>query len=351
MKERYTNMAVKIKAVQIEKPEVLKIIEMDKPSIDEKNNVLVKIKASGICGSDVGIYHGTNAAATYPRVIGHEIVGEVVETGFGASKVKVGDRVIIDQVTACGHCYACRIGRPNVCQHLAVRGVHIDGGYREYMAVPDTDCYILPDFLRYEDAVLIEPTTIAVQACSRAELKAEDELLILGSGALGSRMLSIARLYGCRIIVADVVDEKLAEARENGADYTINLLKENIVEKCKEYTTDGYGPTVSIDCACTKDSLGTLLEVTGNAGRVITMGFSVAPTEVTQFKITSKELDVRGSRLQNRKFQEVIDLVNSGKVDLDHKISHTFKFTDAQKAFDFNDTHDPSIRKIVLTMD
>ena len=215
----------------------------------------------------------------------------------------------------------------------------------------EKDCYILPDFLRYEDAVLIEPTTIAVQACSRAQLNAEDELLIMGCGALGSRMLSIAKLHGCKIIVADVVDEKLAEAKQNGADYTVNLLKEDLAEKCKEYTTDEYGPTVSIDCACTKDSLGTCIKVTGNAGRVITMGFSVAPTEVTNFGITSKELDIRGSRLQNRKFQEVIDLVNAGKVDLDHKISHTYHFTDAQAAFDFNDTRDPSIRKIVLTMD
>ena len=341
----------KIKAVQIVKPEELRIIEMDMPRIDEKNNVLVKIRAAGICGSDVGIYHGTNAAATYPRVIGHEMVGEVVETGPSAKKVKVGDRVIIDQVTACGHCYACRHGRPNVCQHLAVRGVHIDGGYREYMAVPDVDCYLLPDKLRYEDAVLIEPTTIAIQACSRAQIEAEDEVLIMGYGALGSRMLSIAKLSGAKIIVADVVDDKLQEALASGAHHTINLLKENIDERVKALTTDAYGTTLAIDCACTKDSLGTLIRVAGNASRVITMGFSVAPTEVTNFGITSKELDIRGSRLQNRKFQTAIDLINEGKVDLDHKISHTFPLLEAQKAFDFNDTRDPSIRKIVLTLD
>ena len=147
------------------------------------------------------------------------------------------------------------------------------------------------------------------------------------------------------------MDEKLQEALDAGADYAINLLKENIDEKIKEYTTDGYGTTLAIDCACTKDSLGTLIRVAGNASRVITMGFSVAPTEVTQFGITSKELDIRGSRLQNRKFQEAIDLINAGKLDLDHKISHTFHFLDAQKAFDFNDSRDPSIRKIVLTFD
>ncbi len=339
----------KMKGIQIVKPEELRVIEMDVPQLDDANNVLVKIRAAGICGSDVGIYHGTNAAATYPRVIGHEMVGEVVQTTATAKKVKVGDRVIIDQVTSCGHCWACRHDRPNVCQQLKVRGVHIDGGYREYMAVPDADCYLLPDDLRYEDAVLIEPTTIALQACSRAQIAPDDEVLILGVGALGSRMLSIAKLSGAKIIVADVVDERLQEALENGADHAVNLLKEDLDAKLKEYTSDAYGPTLSIDCACTKDSLGTLIRVTGNAGRIITMGFSVSPTEVTNFGITSKELDIRGSRLQNKKFQSAIDLIREGKIDLDHKTSHTFPFLEAQKAFDFVDSRDPSIRKIVLT--
>lgn len=341
----------KMKGIQIVKPEQLRVIEMDVPVLNDTNNVLVKIKAAGICGSDVSIYHGTNAAATYPRVIGHEMVGEVVQTTATAKKVKVGDRVIIDQVTSCGHCWACRHNRPNVCQQLRVRGVHIDGGYREYMAVPDTDCYLLPDSLRYEDAVLIEPTTIALQACDRAQITPDDEVLILGVGALGTRMLSIARLSGAKIIVADVVEERLQEALENGAAHAINLTKEDLDERLKAYTTDGYGPTLSIDCACTKDSLGNLIRVSGNAGRIITMGFSVAPTEVTNFGITSKELDIRGSRLQNKKFQSAIDLIREGKIDLDHKISHTFHFLEAQKAFDFNDTRDPSIRKIVLTFD
>ena len=340
-----------MKGVQIVKPEELRIIETDIPEIDAKNNVLVKIRAAGICGSDAGIYHGTNAAATYPRIIGHEMVGEVVEAGPTAKKVKAGDRVIIDQVTSCGRCWACRHNRPNVCRNLLVRGVHIDGGYREYLAVPDTDCYLLPEGLRYEDAVLIEPTTIALQACARAEIAPDDEVLILGAGALGARMLSIAKLSGAKIIAADVAAGRLQEALENGADYAVNVAEEDLAEKLSEYTTDGYGPTLSIDCACTKDSLGTLIRVTGNAGRIITMGFSVAPTEVTNFGITSKELDIRGSRLQNRKFQAAIDLIREGKLDLNHKISHTFHFLDAQKAFDFNDSRDPSIRKIVLTFD
>ncbi len=339
-----------MKAVQIVKPNELKIIDVEKPVIDEKNNVLIQMTAAGICGSDVGIYHGTNAAATYPRIIGHEMVGRVAQVGENVSGLKAGDRVIVNQVTSCGHCYPCKIGRGNVCDHLAVRGVHIDGGYRQYMAVPEADCYLLPDFLSDTDAIMIEPTTIAIQSCNRAELTKDDMLLIFGSGALGSSILKIARLICSHIIVADILDDKLEAAKENGASYTINVLKEDLVEKVKEYT-EGHGATVSIDAACTKDSLIQLLKATGNAGRVMTMGFSVAPTEINQFLITSKELDVRGSRLQNKKFGEAIKLIEEGKLDLNGTVSHTFPLLKAQEAFDFVDSHDPSIRKIALTFD
>ena len=339
-----------MKAVQIVKPGELKVIDIEKPVLDEENNVIVKMTAAGICGSDVGIYHGTNAAATYPRIIGHEMVGVVAETGPSVEKLKVGDRVIVNQVTSCGHCYPCRKGRGNVCDHLKVRGVHIDGGYREFIAVPEADCYILPESISDRDAVMIEPTTIAIQSCTRAELEKDDMLLIYGSGALGSSILKIARQICDHIIVADIQDDKLETAKANGAKYTINVLNEDLVEKVKEYT-HMHGATVSIDAVCNKDSLIRLLNATGNAGKVITMGFSTAPTEINQFAITAKELDVRGSRLQNKMFGKAIDMIHEGRLDLTGSVSHTFPLTKAQEAFDFVDSHDPSIRKIILTFD
>lgn len=339
-----------MKAIQIVKPGELKIIDMEKPHIDDKNNILVKMRAAGICGSDVGIYHGTNAAATYPRVIGHEMVGVVEEIGSNVKNLKVGDRIIVNQVVSCGDCYPCRHNRGNVCDHLEVRGVHRDGGYREYMAVPEEDCYILPDNLSDADAVMIEPTTIAIQSLSRAEIEDDDTIFIIGCGALGSSILRIARLTNAKIIVGDIVDEKLNDALNKGAHYAVNLSHDDFEQKIKEYS-NGRGPTVTIDAACTKDSLMNAIKVTGNAGRVITMGFSISPTEVNQFLITSKELDVRGSRLQNKKFGEAIKLINEGKIDLSGAVSHTFNYLDAQKAFDFIDSKDYSIRKIALLFD
>lgn len=339
-----------MKAVQVVSPNELRVIDVDKPVIDQENNVLVRMTAAGICGSDVGIYHGTNAAATYPRIIGHEMVGVVEEAAGDAAGLKPGDRVIINQVTSCGHCYPCSKGRGNVCDNLKVRGVHIDGGYREYIAVPARDCYLLPDSISDQDAVMIEPTTIAIQSCTRAELEQEDMLLLYGAGALGSSILRIARQLCGHIIVADIMDDKLEEARQAGAKYTINARTEDFQAKVMEYTK-GRGATVSIDAACVKDSLLMLLQATGNAGRVITMGFSTAPTEVNQFLITSKELDVRGSRLQNKMFGKAIEMIKAGTLDLTGSISHTFPLAEAQKAFDFVDSRDPSIRKIVFTFD
>lgn len=339
-----------MKAVQIIQPGKLQIIEVPKPHIDDKNSVLIKITAAGICGSDIGIYHGTNAAAIYPRIIGHEIVGVVEQIGSSVHTLSIGDRVIVNQVKSCGHCYPCTINRPNVCDALQVRGVHIDGGFQEFIAVQDSDCTILPSSISDIDAVMIEPATIAIQACSRAELQQDDMLLLLGSGALGSSILKIARLFCDTIIVADINEEKLAVALNNGASHVINVLKEDLVNKTKEYTK-GHGSTVSIDAVCNKISLISLLQATGNAGRVITMGFSVAPIEINQFVITSKELDVRGSRLQNNMFGKAIELINEGKLDISHSVSHTFPLIEAQKAFDFIETNDSSIRKIVLKFD
>lgn len=340
-----------MKALQILEPEKLKIIDMDMPKLDQVNNVLVKIKAVGLCGSDVGIYHGENAAATYPRVFGHEIVGEVVEIGPAAQKVKVGDRVIVDQVINCGHCWACRHDRPNVCSELHVRGVHVDGGMREYMTVPDKDCYLLPEMLSDTEAVMIEPTTIAVQICSRAQVAEDDMVMIIGAGVLGKSILRIAKLLRPeKLIVVDVDDQKLKECLEMGATDVINSHTEDLMTRSRELT-GGYGPSVVMNAAFFKGSLLSACQVAGNAARVMVLGFSVAPDEINQFVVTSKELDLRGSRLQNRKFQEVIDLINSGEINLRGSISHTFHFLDAQKAFDFNDTRDPSIRKIAFTFD
>ncbi|MDR3167134.1 MAG: alcohol dehydrogenase catalytic domain-containing protein [Treponema sp.] len=338
-----------MKQLLTEKPKVLRMIDTEPPGIEGPRDVLVKMKAAGICGSDMHIYHGTSPVATYPRVMGHEIVGVVVETGRDVTRVKAGDPVIIDQIVSCGECYPCKIGRPNICCNLKVRGVHIDGGYREYISAGEEAMHPLPPGLSFTDAVMIEPMSIAFQACSRAEITREDTVFILGAGALGKSLIKAALLTGATLIVADVADRRLDEARELGVNLVINSGKEDLAAKLGEYTR--WGPTVSIDGAGFPGSLPLLTDLTCNAGRVITMAFLEEPSPVAQFKITAKELDVRGSRLQNNKFEEVISAYRTGKIKIEGQVSHVFPFRDAIKTFERINSGDPEISKAVLSFE
>ena len=202
--------------------------------------------------------------------------------------------------------------------------------------MPDKDCYLVPEGLTDPEAVMIEPTTIGENCCSRAEIASDDAVLVFGCGSLGASILRIAKLYKpAKLIAADIDDVKLQEALAIGATDI----------------TGGYGVTVAIDCAFIHQSMLLLTEACGNAARVMSMGFEVDPIPVNPFWITSKELDIRGSRLQNRKFQLVIDRINAGEVDLKGSVSHIFPMTEAQKAFDLAMSGDPSYRKAVLTFD
>ena len=332
------------------KPMDLVCQEVDIPKIQNSKDVLVKVKAAGICGSDVHIYHGTSPVATYPRVMGHEVVGIIEEVGNEVTKVKKGDHVIVDQINSCGKCYPCSIGRPNICCHLQVRGVHIDGGYREYLAAPEDAMHIIPESIPFSDAIMIEPLSIAFQARSRAQVVDNDIIFILGAGALGKSMIKAMALTKATIISADIDDSKLEEAKKLGAHHTVNVKKENMIEAVRKLS-GGYGPTVSIDAAGLSTSLADLAEVTVNAGRVITMAFLEEPSQIAIFKITAKELDIRGSRLQNNKFVEVIDAVKNGLIDIGGLVSHKIPFEKTKEAFELIDSKDTSVKKIALIFD
>ena len=337
-----------MKALMLNEPKDIKIVELPSVKLNDENEILIKVKAAGICGSDISIYNGHSPVATYPRILGHEVVGVVDQIGSAVTKFKVGDHVIVKQTESCGVCYACQHGRDNVCIDLKVRGVNIDGGYREYITVPETSAYVIPKTLDFKTAVLIEPFTIAFQACSRGRLKSDDTLLVYGAGALGSSVIQVAKSFGATIITVDIDDEKLEKAEELGASYTINGKNQDVKEELKKIT-DNYGPTICIDTVCNSKSVELLIDVVGNAGRVVLMGFDMNPSEIPQFKITAREIDVVGSRLQHNKFEKVIELFANKKIDPKDAISHVFHFEEIDKAMEVVESK--KFRKIILTFD
>lgn len=206
-----------MKAVVVEKPEKITVVERDIPEITD-NQVLLKVKAAGICGSDVGIYHGKNAFATYPRVVGHEFVGEVVKVGSKVTNAVVGDHIAVDPVVSCGHCYACKIDRHNVCKSLEVMGVHRDGGYQEYVAVDQEQLNQLPKDIPWEIAATVEPFSIGAQVAHRGRLTEDDTVLICGAGPIGLIILQVAKMKGAKVAILDIVESRLKKAKELGCE-------------------------------------------------------------------------------------------------------------------------------------
>lgn len=337
-----------MKAILVSEAMKIEVVEKEKPLINNSNEVLIKVKAAGICGSDMHIYHGTNPLATYPRIIGHEFVGEIIEIGEDVRSVDVGDRVAIEPIFFCGECYACRSGRHNVCEQLEVMGVHRDGGFQEYVVVPENKAHKFADHISWENAVLIEPFTIAAQSTSRGDVREGDVVFISGAGPIGLTILQYSIYKGAKCIVVDLDESRLKTAKELGAEYTINPSKEDVVKKVFE-VTNGVGANVSIDAVCIKQTFEQAIKVTSAAGRVVVLGFTDETSDIPQLPITKSELAILGSRLQADKFPEVINLFNEGKLNSDILISHKFEFKDIDKAIKTIENEDIETRKVILT--
>lgn len=206
-------------SVVIEKPGQLVIQQRPMPQ-PAANEVRVKIKFAGICGSDVHIYHGHNPFARYPRVIGHEFFGVIDQVGSDVDPQRIGERVAVDPVVSCGHCYPCSIGRPNVCTELQVIGVHRDGGFSDYACAPARNAYHIPDSISDRHAAMVEPFTIGANITAHLQPTANDIALIYGAGPMGLTVIQTLKgVYGVKqVIVTDRISERLVMAQENGAD-------------------------------------------------------------------------------------------------------------------------------------
>lgn len=339
-----------MKAVQIPSKMEMEVIDIEKPVISNPDEVLVKVKRVGICGSDMHIYHGTNPLATYPRIVGHEVAGEVVEVGSNVSGIKLGDHVVVEPIRYCGECYACRKGRHNVCQSLSVFGVHEDGGLREFFVLPEKQLHVVDSSLEWDEIVLAEPYTIGAQAVWRGAVEEEDTVFIQGSGPIGICILKMAKLQGARVIISDLKQERLAFAKENGADEIIHAAEESVEERVMELT-NGEGPNVVIDAVCLPSTFELGVNLVSPAGTVVVLGFDERPSSIPQLPITKKEVTIVGSRLQTNQFEKVVSLLNVEKLQSNGFITHHFPISEVQEAFRYVEKNPDQVRKAVIVFD
>jgi L-gulonate 5-dehydrogenase len=333
-------------AVIVEKPHVLKLAE-EVPSAPGEGEVAVRVERAGICGSDQHILHGANPFAVYPRVIGHEMAGLIEAIGPGVTGLAVGQRVVVDPIVACGKCFCCRKGRPNVCARLKVFGVHLDGFFQNRMVVPAANAVVVPAGIPADLAALAEPLSVAANVLLRTGCDADDVVLVYGAGTAGLTVVQVARLHGARCIVVDPDTARLARAEAFGAAAVIDPARTDVAAAVAG-ELDGLGPSVVIDAAGVPALLAEACRVAAPGGRIGLLGFSTEPSPVVQKDIVGKELTLVGSRLNRRLLAQVVGWLAEGRLRPAAMITQTFPARDVAAAFDLVDRHPQQTIKVQL---
>ena len=336
-----------MKAIKVIEPFKVEIVDVPKPEIKNDDDVIVRITSGGICGSDIGIYNGTNSLATYPRLIGHEFGGIVTETGKDVTSVKAGDKVAVDPVISCGHCYACRIGRHNVCSTLEVMGVHRDGGFAEFVCAPEANIHKFHKDFDESFLGLVEPFTIGVEINRRGQITKGDKVLIMGSGPIGIAAMQVAKRNGAEVIMTDLVKERLDKALSMGADEVVLVSEENLEERLLKFT-DGEGIPVIVDTVCIPSSFEQSVQLACPAGRIVVLGLKNVPSQITMADITKKELTIAGSRLNNNCFDEVIAGFEDGTLHPEQLMTKSYNYKDIMEALTMITEHPQDVLKLVL---
>jgi L-gulonate 5-dehydrogenase len=322
-----------MKAIEISGIQEVTLIEKDEPAISTPNEVIVKVKAVSICGTDVHTFQGEHPFVKPPVVVGHECCGEIVKCGRSVRDFTSGDRVAIDPVFGCGTCRACRSGRANACAAVKCRGVHVEGAMQEYFKIRDCDVHKLPDSV--EDLALgavVEPMSIGAQACWRGSVGEDQVVLVFGAGPIGIAVMLNAHCLGARCILVDVKEDRLQRATELGALGTFQATDPELKYKILGLT-DGEGPHVTCDAVGHPAIFEQCIDLVAPTGSVILLGMDGRPNEVTELQIFRKEMTVVGSRMNSNMFPTILDRVARGQMQLEHLVSHRFAVNQATEAF------------------
>jgi len=303
-----------MKTVLLKQPGEIQISEIAETK-RQAGQVLIKVRSAGICGSDIGAYKGTNPLVSYPRVIGHEIAGEVLEVPEEEVELKIGDRVILEPYVYCGTCYPCSIGHTNCCENLTVRGVHIEGGMAEFVSHPRHLMHKVPDSIPWHLVPMAEPLVISMHALRQTKVKAGEHVVITGAGQIGLLAAQYALTLGAIPVVVDPVDERLALAKALGVTHTINPVSTNAVDAIK-VLTKGRMAEVIIEASGAEPAIRGAIDYVAYAGRIALVGWPKNDIPLPTAMITKKELTICGSRNSVGQFPESLRLIAEGKVNV-----------------------------------
>jgi L-iditol 2-dehydrogenase len=331
----------------------LEFIDVIKPQLKEDTDVLLKLAAVGVCGSDIHYYETGRVgsqAVIYPYIIGHECSAAVAQIGKAVKNIKVGDVVAVEPTVVCRKCDQCRMNRENTCRNIKFLGTpgQGDGCLCEYMVMPAENCFVVTGKLSPVQAALCEPFSIGIYSVKQGQGPYSDKIAILGSGPIGLSCMTAARLQGVKkVYMTDKLDYRLVAAKKYGADWTGNPDKSDIVEQISKLEPGGVD--VVYECAGQQSALDEGIELLRPGGRLVIVGI---PREnrisLSIDKTRRKEITIINIRRQNHCIEDAVKFLVTGKTNLDYMVTHKFAFRDSAKAFELVAGYKDDVIKAII---
>ncbi len=340
-----------MRQVVLSAPKQFEVREVPVPEITE-TQVLIRVRAVGICGSDIHAYYGEHPFITCPVVLGHEATGEVVKTGKKVENIQPGDRVIYRPQKICGECSLCREGRYNVCKKLEVWGCQDTGASSEYYAVEKELVYKIPDHTGYGEGTIIEPLAVGVHAVKRGVSGVKGKKVwVIGAGTIGNVVAQSAKGLGAAaVMVTDVSDYKLEMAKKCGIDYPVNIKNEDAAQVMREKFGED-GADVVYECSANEKALNQALDIVRKGINIVIVGVYGNRAAVNLANVQDREYSLVGTLMYTEEdYLEAIGLVRGGKVDLKALISKEFPLEQTAEAYQYIEEHKDDVQKVILNV-
>jgi 2-desacetyl-2-hydroxyethyl bacteriochlorophyllide A dehydrogenase len=314
----------------------------------EADGILIRVKACGICGSDLHTYKGRGRTET-GLIMGHEFSGDVAEVGANVSDIKKGDRVTAAGYKACGECYWCQSGQSHRCPTLRLVGYEFPGAFAEYVSIPvatvNRTVFPISDEISYEVGATIEPLSVGVNAARRAQPTTEDIVVVLGAGMIGQCSMQACRAMGAsKLIVTEMSKKRLEVAKATGADVVINAAEEDPIQRVRE-ATSGMGAGIVVECAGAPATFQQALAMVRGGGKVMLVGVYEEPIQWHPITVIQRNVSMIGCFAGS--FPRAIDFLQTGKIDTKPLISHEFSLDEAPEAFETQLKADESVKVVI----
>ena len=347
-------MAEKIRAFVLHKVDDLRMDRVEMPTL-KSDQALVKIKAVGICGSDIHYYrHGRIGPFILrkPMILGHECAGEVVKVGSEVTNVKAGDRVVIEPGVPCRKCWYCRHGRYNKCAQVVFMATPpYDGSLVEYIAHPSDYLFKMPDSMSFQEGSLVEPLSVGIHAVRRSGLYPAASVAVLGAGPIGLVTLEMVKAVGAGpVIMVDVVPNRLSLAKKMGATHVINAREENVVEKIRALT-GGEGVHFVFETAGASATVRQTVQVAREGGTVVLIGLTPEleiPMPMVDF--IAKEVNLVSIFRYCNVFEEAVTLIAHNRINVKPMVTHQFPFDRTVEAFEVAEKEKDKAMKVVVNL-